>query len=309
MRKYILFIIATVLSGALTLRAQSVSDLIISEVMVENENSVTDEYGNRGPWVEMYNTSTGTVNFAGCYFSDDRTNLTKSPIVKGDNRTKIGPRQVGILYASGNSALGTFHLNFRLREGSTLYFVSNDGKTIIDSLVIPVGITPGMSISKLSNDPRQLIFDNGSEKVPSPMSINGKGEQKSRAEILKETDPHGFTLSIVSVSVVFCALLILLTIYTFTGKLFSGQIKIKKPAKKKVSTPKGDAGSEAEIAAAIAMALDAEMGGEAEAAIAMAMHLYLTEAIHDSEPFVITIRKNPASAWNDRTSNFRKTVR
>ena len=308
MRKYILFIIATVL-GAVTLRAQSVSDLIISEVMVENENSVTDEYGNHGPWVEMYNTSTGTVNFAGCYFSDDRANLTKSPIVKGDNRTKIGPRQVGILYASGNSALGTFHLNFRLREGSTLYFVSNDGKTIIDSLVIPVGITPGMSISKLSNDPRQLIFDNGSEKVPSPMSINGKGEQKSRAEILKETDPHGFTLSIVSVTVVFCALLILLTIYTFTGKLFSGQIKIKKPAKKKVSTPKGGSGNEAEIAAAIAMALDAEMGGEAEAAIAMAMHLYLSEAIHDSEPFVITIRKNPASAWNDRTSNFRKTVR
>ena len=118
------------------------------------------------------------------------------------------------------------------------------------------------------------------------------------------TDPHGWTLTIISVSVVFAALIILYFLYSLSGDIFSGKFKReRKPKKAKGGKMDG------EMAAAIAMALDAEMGGEAEAAIAMAMHLYLTEAIHDSEPFVITIRKNPASAWNDRTSNFRKTVR
>ena len=94
--------------------------------------------------------------------------------------------------------------------------------------------------------------------------------------------------------------------------VFSTASAWEKPAAPAVQAPAAKASvkdSDDMPVAAIAMALDAEMGGEAEAAIAMAMHLYLSEAIHDSEPFVITIRKNPASAWNDRTSNFRKTVR
>ena len=310
MMKRILTAVLILLAGT-ALRAQNVIDLIISEVMVDNEASVLDDYGDRTPWIEVFNTSQGTVNIAGCYFSDDPSNLTKSPIVKGDLRTKIGPRQVVLFYADGNSTKGTFHLNFPLRAGSTLYLVSNDRRTVIDTIDIPADIPAGQSLGKFATNKKETIFDDIHTYTPSPMSVNGKHNQKSKSDIIKENDPHGWTLTIVSVSVVFLALLILFTIYNFSGKVFSGQIKFRNPFKregKKFAAAKLPAGRDDEIALAIAMALNAECGGEAEAAIALALHRFLSECTHDAEPFVITIRQKPG-AWNDKTKNFRKQPR
>lgn len=122
------------------------------------------------------------------------------------------------------------------------------------------------------------------------------------SERMAQIDPHGWTLTIISVSVVFCALIVLYFVYSFSGNIFSGKYKIEKKPKK-AKAAKG--GNEAEIAAAIAMALEAELGGATEAAIATALHLYLSDAIHDVEPGIITIRK---SGWNNQ-SNFRKSPR
>ena len=300
-----------VVLAAIPLRAQNVIDLIISEVMVDNDASVLDDFGDRCPWIEVFNTSQGTVNIAGCYFSDDPSNLTKSPIVKGDLRTKIGPRQVVLFYADGNSSKGTFHLNFPLRAGSTLYLVSNDGRTVIDTIDIPTDIPTGQSIGKFATNNKETIFDDIHAYTPSPMSVNGKHNQKSKSDIIKENDPHGYTLTIVSVSVVFLALLILFTIYNFSGKVFSGKIRFRNPFKR-AARPAGlaalPAGREEEVALAIAMALNAECGGETEAAIALALHRFLSECTHDAEPFVITIRQKPG-AWDDKTMNFRKQPR
>ncbi len=307
-----LLTVSILILAAASLQAQNVIDLIISEVMVDNTSSVVDDFGDRTPWVEVFNTSQGTVNIAGCFFTDDPSNLTKSPIVKGDLRTKIGPRQVAVFFADGQSSKGTFYLNFPLREGSTLYLVSNDGRTVIDSIEIPAGIPEGQSISKFATDRKEMVFDDVHAAVPSPLSVNGRHNQKTKAQIVKENDPHGYTLTIVSISVVFLALLILFTIYNFSGKVFSGQIKFRNPFKRgaraagAASLPAG--GSDDEIALAIAMALHSECGGETEAAIALALHRFLSESMHDAEPFIITVQPR-SSAWNDRTRNFRKQPR
>ena len=112
-----------------------------------------------------------------------------------------------------------------------------------------------------------------------------------------EVDPNGFTLTIVGVGVVFLGLIILYGLYTLSGAFFSG--KFKKAAK-----PEAD--EEAAIAAAIALALEAECGSETEAAIATALHLYLSDAVHDIEPGFITIRRS-SSDWNNKKQNFRKS--
>lgn len=301
-----------ILLAAASLRAQNVIDLIISEVMVDNASSIQDDFGERTPWIEVYNTSQGTVNIAGCYFTDDPSNLTKSPIVKGDLRTKIGPRQVALFFADGNASKGTFYLNFPLREGSTLYLVSNDGRTVIDSIEIPVGIPAGQSISKFATDNKEMVFDDIHAAAPSPRSLNGKHNQKTKAQIIKENDPHGTTLTVVSISVVFFALFLLFLIYSLLGNIFSGKVKLRNPFKREGKALKAAAlpagGREEEIALAIAMALQAECGGEAEAAIALALHRFLSECTHDAEPFVITLAPRN-SAWNDKTQNFRKQPR
>ena len=118
---------------------------------------------------------------------------------------------------------------------------------------------------------------------------------------MAQVDPHGWTLTLISVSTVFAALIILYFIYNFSGNLFSGKYKRKPKA------PKAAKGAiSGEVAAAIALALDAEAGSETEVAIATALHLYLSEAVHDPEPGFITLRRSP-SPWDNKQLNFRKS--
>lgn len=298
MKKPVLFL--TALFACLGLWGQNLSDLIISEAMPGSPASVADDYGNHPDWIEIFNTSQGTVSFGGCFLTDDRSNLTKCQITKDDRSTKIGPRQVALLYAAGNSALGTYYLNFTLPSGGTVYLVSNDGRTIIDSLSIPAALPEGMSISKFAHDNKEIVFDDIHSAAPSPLSLNGRHEQKSRAQKMKETDPKGWSLSLVAVAVVFSALLILFLIYNLSGNIFTGKVRLKR--KKRSKAPEGPE------AAAIALALKSYTSGEDDipAAIALALHLYCGSGVHDTEPGFITIKVNNSSAWADKSLNFRK---
>lgn len=119
------------------------------------------------------------------------------------------------------------------------------------------------------------------------------------AERMSQTDPHGLTLSLIAVTTVFTALLILYFIYGLIGKASRrglGGSAPKAPAK----------GMDNETAAAIALALEAECGLEVEAAIALALELHLRNAVHDDEPGFITIAPH-GSAWSDKSLTFRKT--
>jgi len=117
---------------------------------------------------------------------------------------------------------------------------------------------------------------------------------------MAQIDPHGWTLTLISVSVVFAALIVLYFVYSFSGSLFSGKFKrAPKPKKAAKGTP------DAEVAAAIALALDMENGGDLYAAIATAVHLYLNDAVHDVEPGIITIVRKE-SGWNNKALTFRQ---
>ena len=317
MSKRILLILALAVSFT-SLRAQNVIDLIIAEALaVPDSTGIVDDYGRQGGWIEIFNTSQGTVNCAGCFLTDDRSNLKKSIIPKGDLRTKIGPRQTTLFYASGNGDDGTFYANFRVRPGSTVYLVSNDGRTVIDSLVIPANLPVGMSMRKEAHDLRQREFEPVPEPaVPSPGIFNGDLNAATKAEAMKEKDPHGGILSLVAVTVVFSALAIL----WFLFWLFFDR-PAKKAAAAKNQPPKPKKGKKAaladvpagtptdEIAAVIALAMDMEQGGDVYAAIALAMDRYFSDAVHDNESFVLTIRPKEGSAWNDKKQIFRKLPR
>ena len=122
------------------------------------------------------------------------------------------------------------------------------------------------------------------------------------ADRMAQTDPHGWTLTLISVCVVFAALLILYGVYSLSGDIFSGKFKRK-------SAPAKASGDEQAIAAAIALALSAEGTSDEEIAALAALSLYLGDSVHDIEPGFITIRKNPASAWGNPQFNFRKYPR
>ena len=287
------------------LGAQNVSDLIIAEILAQPDSTgLLDDYGRRSGWIELYNTSTGTVSYGGCFLTDDRNNLKKSLIPPTDLRTKLGPRQSVVFFASGNGHDGTFYAGFTLRPGSTIYLVSNDGRTIVDSLAIPAQLTAGKSVVKKAIDLREKVFEAQADAAsPTPGAPNKDPNSESKAQKMSRLDPHGFILAITSISVVFCALAIL-------WGLFNSLFSPKKPKASKDSkaskVKKAPAGSlSPEVAAAISLALEQELGGEVYAAIGLALDQYLNECVHDSESFVLTYRMQP-SAWNRKGQTFRQ---
>ena len=104
-------------------------------------------------------------------------------------------------------------------------------------------------------------------------------------------DPHGLIITLVSVAVVFSALVILYFAYTFIGKAINGKIDFRRCFRSCRKASASDKCPSAEEAAAIALALDQELNGEAYAAIAMAMHQYLNDTVHDTESYIITIKR------------------
>ena len=312
MRKRILLILALAVSFT-SLKAQNVIDLIIAEALaVPDSTGIVDDFGRRGGWIEIFNTSQGTVNFAGCFLTDDRNNLKKSIIPKGDLRTKLGPRQTTLIYASGNGADGTLYADFEIRPGSTVYLVSNDGRTIIDSLVVPASLPAGMSMSKRAFDLRQSEFEPLPDPtVPSPGIYNGDLNAATKAEAMAEKDPHGGILSLVAVTVVFSALAILWFLFwLFFDRPAKKAAQAKEKPKNSAAKAQVKAGEVSdEIAAVIALAMDMEQGGDVYAAIALAMDLYFNDTVHDTESFILTMRPKDGSAWNDKKQIFRKLPR
>ena len=146
--------------------------------------------------------------------------------------------------------------------------------------------------------------------APSPATVNGTHETETGAQKMAREDEHGFILSIVSVSVVFCALIILWWLFSLLGKVSGSSSKPnggKETAAGKVNA-KASGKLTPEVAAAISLALDQEMNGEVYAAISTALHLYNEESVHDQESFVITIRRKE-SGWNNKEQNFRQLPR
>jgi hypothetical protein len=177
-----------------------------------------------------------------------------------------------------------------------------------------------MSMSKRAFDLRQKEFEPLPEPTkPSAGIFNGDLNAATKAEAMKEKDPHGGILSLVAVTVVFSALAILWFLFWLffdrpAKKAAAAKNQPPKPKKekkgKKAALADVPAGTPSdEIAAVIALAMDMEQGGDDYAAIAMAMHLYFSDAVHDAESFVLTMRPKEGSAWNDKKQIFRKLPR
>lgn len=104
-------------------------------------------------------------------------------------------------------------------------------------------------------------------------------------------DPHGLIITLVSVAVVFVALVILYFAYAFIGKVVNVKPDLRSCFRCRRKSARTDDVPSPEEAAAIAMALDQELNSEVYAAIGMALHNYLGDTVHDKESYIITIKR------------------
>ena len=104
-------------TAALPAFGQGRSALRINEVMVENNNSIVDDYGRRGAWIELFNSNFAPLEISSVYLTNDKNNKKLYPVPLGDVNTRIPKRQHIIFYADGEQHKGTVHTNFKLKPG------------------------------------------------------------------------------------------------------------------------------------------------------------------------------------------------
>jgi len=92
--------------------------LWLNELQAENLSGPADSFGERDPWIELYNAGTSPLSLDGYYLSDDYSNLTGWAFPPG---TTINGGQFEIIWAdgqSGETSATELHTSFRLSAGS-----------------------------------------------------------------------------------------------------------------------------------------------------------------------------------------------
>ena len=286
----LLLLLLVILLGTAGTQAQRVTSVRINEVLVINDDNFVDDYGKRSGWVELFNTSAGTVNIGGCFLTDDRNNPKKYPIPKGDVLTRISPRQHVLFWADGVASRGTFHLNFTLNPGKENYiaFYDSDGRTLVDELIIPAGQKPDISYGRKVDGVDAWIYF--TKVTPSTNNLTLDTNQK--IDNFKTNDSVGFGMTITAMAVVFAGLFILYFIFKQIARLAiaAGKLRARKS---------GDTVSHA-----------SDVSGEVLAAISAALY-ELNEDVHDIERTVLTIQKvkRNYSPWSSKIYSLRENPR
>ncbi len=290
-RKNIAALLLFMLLFSVGAQAQRVTAMRINEVLVINEDNFVDDYGQRSGWIELFNTSAGTVNVGGCFLTDDKNNPKKYPIPKGDVLTKVAPGQHILFWADDKAHRGTFHVNFKLDPAKENYiaFYDTDGRTLVDEIVIPAGQQADISYGRLMDGEAAW----GILPKVTPSTNNVTLDTNHKIESFKENDSWGIAMTITAMTVVFLALILLYLIFKQIGK--AAMAASRRNAQKAAG------------GAPIPVGADGDVSAEVLAAIGTALY-ELQENVHDVENTVLTINKvtRNYSPWSSKIYSLRE---
>lgn len=144
----------------LTASSRAAGPVIISEFLASNENSISDNDGDKSDWIEIYNGGASTVSLAGWYLTDTTNNLRKwqFPAVS------LAPNSYLLVFASEKNRrnpAAPLHTNFRLSdEGEYLALVESNG-TSIASEFYPAFALQATDVSYgFAGDAREVVLVN-----------------------------------------------------------------------------------------------------------------------------------------------------
>ena len=104
--------------------------VFINEIQSSNDSVFADCESTFPDWIELYNTTSSTINLLNYHLSDDNNNLSKWTFPE----IIILPHSYLLVFASDKNRLDTneLHTNFKISSsGEALYLVNNLG-VIID---------------------------------------------------------------------------------------------------------------------------------------------------------------------------------
>lgn len=97
------------------------AQVMINEYSCSNVSGITDAYGEREDWVELYNAGATAVDLTGYYLSDKSGNLTKWQIPSGS----IAPNGYLVFFCSGRNTMNgaQLHPNFTLAQTTNEWII------------------------------------------------------------------------------------------------------------------------------------------------------------------------------------------
>lgn len=278
--------------------AQGRGALRINEVMVENTNSLVDEYGTHTSWIELFNTNFAPLEISSVFLTTDPANPRMYPVPLGDSRTKIGKRQTVVFFADGDATRGTFHTGFVLEPGRDNWIGIYDanGKTLIDSVTVPATLGANQSYARdIDGKPGWVVRVNTpgvqAESV-TPNSHNAPRITNDKIRTFSEQDENGFAMTLMAMAIVFIALLVLCLAFYAIGEIgkYIGRVNKSRATGVDVHT----------------LTRDDHDSGEEIAAVVMALHEHLN--MHDDESNMLTIKKmkRAYSPWSSKIYSLRQ---
>ncbi len=287
--------------GWFTLYAQNVKSLRINEVMILNEDNFEDDYGKKSAWIEIFNTSYGSVDLGGCFLTNDKDNPTKYPVPKGDVLTIIPPRQHLLFWVDGFPSKGTFHVNFIFdpKQDNYIGLFDANGKTLIDEVIVPASLPADHSYAlEIDGKGKWIVKGETTNSYVTPNTNNVTLDKNEKIVKFKKHDKYGVGMAITAMLVVFFSLILLYLSFRTTGRI---AINISKRNAMKRNIQK-----EQELEQKLKLKKHPTTTGEEIAAVIMALHELLEEP-HDYEDMVLTINqvKKKYSPWSSKIYNMR----
>ncbi len=292
--------------------AQSIKDIKINEVLVENDGMLLNAHGRYASWIEIHNTGYSSINIGGCFVSLKTIDLENSNYEVEDgvtykiptnasNLTTIGPGGFLVLYADGHSGAGPLYANFSLENATEVTITDASGKVFIDKMDIDRSMVeknvsigrPVMTYKEILNmEAEGKSLEMVKYEIPTPAAVNMEVVKISSSDEMMIKDPKGGGMAMISMGVVFSALLLLFIIFKNIG------IANQKFEKRKEISTKSPA------AAATAPAKkqkELEASAEVLAAITFALKQYRVD-VENMESNILTINKTARSysPWSSK---------
>jgi len=324
------FLITMLAITSLPCWSQGAKSIRITEVMTDNRTSIVDEYGLHKPWVELSNSSFTTYNVRGMFITTNRQVLDKrmspemrrllmSPLPNNEPRTTLNGKKSLILFDksewhkdknSGNLLkinssynAGPLYLNLKLQERKPNWIAIYDGNAVdlIDSVSIPP-LDPDESY-ELSRDFKTWHKAIAGEATPGYLQQDAG---LSKAQQLKQQDPYGIGIAVLSMGIVFSCLALLFVFFWLFGAYMKHKQRLAKATEKHATLLYKTGKKTIEVTNEISHKTNVMLkdglktkGIDKEiymAVISLALQEYL-EDVHDIEPGIITI-KPKQTRWN-----------
>lgn len=278
-------------------QAQSRTALKLNEVMVVNDNSIVDDYGQKSAWIELFNSNFAPLEISSVYLTTDPNQPKMYPVPLGDVNTEIPSRQHVVFFADGEPNRGTFHTNFKLVPGQENWIgiYDADGITLIDEVRVPADLAPNTSYARsVDGDGEWMVRDGSSDLYITPSSANIIRDTNDKIALFADRDENGFGMTLMAMCIVFSALLLLCLCFYAIGKIGAAVSRLNKMRAHGVDKHEADE------------AIRTHDSGEEIAAIAMALYEHLNA--HDTENTILTINKvkRAYSPWSSKIYGLRE---